>query len=79
MLEVVEEGLTPVAIFNGTRSDGVNFILLWDELQNGGKEPPLLDSDLRGLALGEGKRCCKLCQSISWSIPPWKTLGGDRR
>ena len=34
MLEVVEEGLQPLALLYGIRHDGIDFVLCRDELQD---------------------------------------------
>ena len=69
MLEVVDEGFAPIVVFDGACGDGVNLVLLRDELQHRGKQPPLLDGNLRGLTLRKGECRCKFGQRISWSVP----------
>ena len=69
MLEVVDEGFAPIVVFDGACGDGVNLVLLRDELQHHGKQPPLLDGNLRGLTLRKGECRCKFGQCISWSVP----------
>ena len=69
VLEVVEEGCEPVALFNGVSCDGVDFIFLWNELQDGREKPSLLNGDLCDISLRKNKRSSKLRQGIGRCIP----------
>ena len=64
VFEVVEEGCEPIAFFNDVGRDGVEFILLWDELHEGEEKPSLFDSDLWSFPFRKEKCCNKFHQGI---------------
>ena len=51
MLEVVEEWLKPIALLHDVRRDGVDLVVLWNELQDCGKKPPFFNDHLRGFTV----------------------------